>query len=350
MNWSEYCKPLFEKCKKEEIPFHACFELTPLCNFNCNMCYIHLTPRQAKAQGRLLSTDQWMRIAEDAKKMGTITLELTGGEAVTRPDFFELYRAFIRMGFLIHLRTNGYLIDQDIIGILKEYKPRKISVTLYGASDETYQRVCGISDGFSVVTRNIIEMKKAGLNVRLTMTVTNDNKDDVEVLEKWAEENGLFIIPFGALFTPIRGAKRSIEHLRLKYPEEESIIIDDAIPVSTDREDLDDLFNPFWLCRGFGAVFCMSWDGRMTLCNTLTEIWTDPLNDGLENAYHALYRKLKSVKRPKECLNCKYIEFCAACPSMLQSSTGKVDHTSNYVCKMARRRFNTYASLVRETV
>lgn len=341
MDWSEYSKSLFEKQKKAEMPFHACFELTPLCNFKCNMCYVRLSPEQAKAQGRLLDTQQWIDIAKQAKKMGTITLEVTGGEAITRRDFPVLYEAFAKMGFLVHLRTNGYLINDGILELLQRYKPKKISVTMYGASDETYQKICGISDGFSVVTRNIRKMKEAGLNVRLTMTVTKDNVEDVEKLDEWAKKQDYSITPYGALFTPIRGAKRSIDHLKIDL-EGDSDISGAAEAEQHQVSDRELLMNPFWLCRGFGAVFCISWDGRITLCNTLTQVWKEPLLNGLENAYHDLYDELKKLKRPKECASCNYIEYCAACPSFLQSATGSAEHTCDDVCRLARRKYRYF--------
>ena len=346
MEWSEYSKILFDRCVHQEIPFHTTFELTPLCNFRCNMCYVRLDPEQARKQGKLLSTQQWLKIAEEAKRMGTITLEVTGGEAITRPDFCLLYESFIKMGYLIILRTNGYLIDQHVLKLLKQYKPRKVSVTLYGASDKMYERVCGITDGYSVVTRNVLAMKEAGLNVRLTMTVTNDNIEDFDILKQWAEENDLSITPFGALISPVRGAKRSIDHLQVQLPEEEYIIDEELKKrVSYKVTDRDTLMKPFWMCRGFGAKCCITWDGRMMICNTFTNIWTEPLKTGFEEAYHSLYSKLRELLRPEQCGSCEYIEFCAACPAQLQSATGTSDQTNERICKQARRKFQRFLTI-----
>lgn len=342
MNWAEYGKALLAQCKAQEVPFQGCFELTPFCNFQCNMCYIRLTPEQAKLQGRMLNTQQWIRIAEEAKQMGTVTLEVTGGEAVTRPDFKVLYESFVKLGYLIHLRTNGYLICGDILELLKRYRPRKISISLYGASDETYKRVCNVSDGFSVVSRNILAMKEAGLNIRLSMTLTKENESDLPILKQWASDNDMSVEPFGALINPIRSADRSIDRLRIKYADEEFEMPDQLKSVQHSVTDRESLMRPFWLCRGFGALFCISWDGRMTLCNTYTETWEDPIKKGTEQAYHSLYKKLKNIQRPDQCATCQYIEFCAACPSQLQSATGTASKTSDDVCKFARRKYKYF--------
>ena len=34
------------KARSLGIPLHGHFELTPLCNLDCKMCYIHLSPSQ----------------------------------------------------------------------------------------------------------------------------------------------------------------------------------------------------------------------------------------------------------------------------------------------------------------
>ena len=44
----------------------------------------------------MLTTEQWLHIAEESKRLGTIALEVTGGEAVTRSDFPALYGAFVK--------------------------------------------------------------------------------------------------------------------------------------------------------------------------------------------------------------------------------------------------------------
>lgn len=345
MEWAEYCNIMFEKYKQARKPFQATFEMTPFCNFRCNMCYVRLDPEQAKLQGKTLSTEQWLQIATECRKLGTTVLEVTGGEAITRPDFPFLYESFIKMGFLMHLRTNGYLIKNEILELLKHYKPRKTSITMYGASDETYQKVCNIPDGFSVVSQNALAMRDAGLNIRVTMTVTNDNINDMETLIQWGKDHDIKITPFGGLFTPVRAAQRSIDHLQVQLPEEEYDISED-LRQKTEHEidDREALMNPFWMCRSFGAKCCISWDGRMTICNTMTSIWSDPIKDGIEKAYKNLYDSLVKLKRPQKCASCQYIEFCGACPSQLLSSTGNPEHSCEAICKLARRKYKRYYS------
>ena len=341
MEWSSYSKILREKCKKAGKPYAATFELTPLCNFNCNMCYIHLSPDQMKRQGRLLKTSEWLKLAEESKKNGVMTLELTGGEAVTRSDFPELYRAFIKMGFMINLRSNGYLLSGDNLELLKKYKPRRVSISLYGASNETYDKICGIKDGFSVVESNIFALREAGISVQLTGTLTKENMDDRLLLHAWAEKNDLFISFFGGLFTPIGEAKRAIDHLRIDS-DITSYYLNKKVTPHRNVENRKKYSSPFWMCNGFGTKFCISWDGHMTLCNCLPCIWSDPQKDGVLEAFRSLYRKLNSIERPHECNECNFIDFCGNCPARLYSDAGDPEKTCDKICAIAYECYDQY--------
>ena len=92
---------LHSKGRKLGIPVAGNFELTARCNFNCPMCYVHMTPEQLKASGREeLTAKQWLEIAKAAKDKGMLFALLTGGEPLVRKDFFEIYDGMREMGLL----------------------------------------------------------------------------------------------------------------------------------------------------------------------------------------------------------------------------------------------------------
>ena len=160
-----YMKQLRAAAKEKSIPFKGVFELTPRCNFDCNMCYVHLKPDEIPAVGREFTTEEWISIAREAQEAGTIELTLTGGEPFVRPDFREIYEAIHDMGFLIQIFSNGYLLTEETVEWLKKRPPHTMRFTLYGASDETYEKVCGIKQGFTRVKHSVELLKKAGIPV-----------------------------------------------------------------------------------------------------------------------------------------------------------------------------------------
>ncbi|MBP9988974.1 MAG: radical SAM protein, partial [Ruminococcus sp.] len=90
---------LHARAKKDGIPVSGTFELTSRCNFNCKMCYVHNSHQKITPENEL-SADEWIKIADEARKNGMIFLLLTGGEPLLRKDFSEIYLRLSEMGFI----------------------------------------------------------------------------------------------------------------------------------------------------------------------------------------------------------------------------------------------------------
>ena len=167
-------KYLHAKGKKLGLPIAGTFELTPRCNFNCKMCYVHLTEAEQKRRGRELSADEWLTLAEQAKRAGTVFLLLTGGEPTLRPDFPLIYREIQKMGFVLSINSNGYLLQGELRELLLQAPPVRVSISLYGANNEAYERLCGVP-AYDRVVENIRALREAGVDVRVTMSMTPAN-------------------------------------------------------------------------------------------------------------------------------------------------------------------------------
>ena len=83
----EFYAYLDSKAREKGIPLQGQLELTPLCNFNCKMCYVHLTKEQM--QKSLLTVEEWKDLIHQAWKAGMIQTTLTGGECLTYPGFIS---------------------------------------------------------------------------------------------------------------------------------------------------------------------------------------------------------------------------------------------------------------------
>ena len=88
------------KGRRLGLPVGGTFELTARCNFNCPMCYVHMTQEQVDAAGKELTAAQWLELAREARDRGMIFALLTGGEPLMRRDFFEIYKGMKELGLL----------------------------------------------------------------------------------------------------------------------------------------------------------------------------------------------------------------------------------------------------------
>ena len=90
LSFNELSRYLEARARKQGVPIHGQFELTPLCNLNCKMCYVHLTADKMDDRS-LLTVKQWKDLIRQAYEGGMLTAALTGGECLTYPGFEEVY-------------------------------------------------------------------------------------------------------------------------------------------------------------------------------------------------------------------------------------------------------------------
>ena len=177
MQLTEYLAP---RAIGRGVPLMGNFELTARCSLNCRMCYVRQSAADVAARGGELSAAQWLSVAQEARDKGMLYLLLTGGEPLIRPDFREIYTELRKMGLAISINTNGTLIDDEYIEFFRHNPPARINMSLYGASPAAYERLCGDGEAFEKTMYALRGLKNAGVKLKLSMSLTPYNKDDLE--------------------------------------------------------------------------------------------------------------------------------------------------------------------------
>ena len=153
---------ILERAKRARTPANGSIELLPLCNMNCDMCYVRLSRREMEAQGRLRAPEEWLEVGRQMKEAGVLFLLLTGGEPFLYPEFRKVYLGLRQMGMILTINTNGTLIDEDLAAFFGKYKPRRVNITLYGADDGAYERLCHYPGGYAKTLRGIRLLRGQG--------------------------------------------------------------------------------------------------------------------------------------------------------------------------------------------
>ena len=105
----------------KRCPVDGTFELTVRCNLHCKMClFRHKDSENPELISKELSAGQWIDLAGQAAEAGTMSLLITGGEAMLRPDFCEIWEGIYKKGFLLTLYTNGSLVTDQIMETLEK--------------------------------------------------------------------------------------------------------------------------------------------------------------------------------------------------------------------------------------
>jgi len=64
-SFESWKKQLADRAKKTKTPISALYELTPRCNLDCKMCFVHNADSN-KLKDKELSTETWKRIFDEA--------------------------------------------------------------------------------------------------------------------------------------------------------------------------------------------------------------------------------------------------------------------------------------------
>ena len=176
-SYQEVMKYISAKARNQGVPVTGKFELTPLCNFDCKMCYVHLDENLLKGK-TVLSVDKWKDLMYKAYEAGMLSAILTGGECLTYPGFDEIFLFLHSLGCEVTVLTNALLLDERRIQFFKDHTPATIQVTLYGCDDDAYERVTG-KRAFSIVVKNIKNAIEAELPISISITPSKYLGEDV---------------------------------------------------------------------------------------------------------------------------------------------------------------------------
>lgn len=335
-------KYLHDKAAREGIPVSGTFELTQRCNFNCEMCYVHDCAQKTDP----LSAEDWLNLAQQAKDAGTVFLLLTGGEPLIRDDFEYIYTALAKMGFLISINTNGSLLEK-YTRLFDEYPPTRINISLYGADNSAYTRLCR-NASFDKVMSSVKKMKELGISMRFNTIFTPENISEYKKIADISKDMGIPLKPTTYTYPSVRigsGNKDSrfspetaAEYISLidEYRFDKDFYLERAkklllLPEGPTENKVR--------CRAGRVSFWITADGIMRPCGMMPEPDSRPLEVGFEKAWQDIKSATEEIRLPEECLSCKYAGICNVCAAMCKAETDDFGKVPQYICRMTKKLF-----------
>jgi MoaA/NifB/PqqE/SkfB family radical SAM enzyme len=325
----------------KRFPLNATYELTPLCNLRCPMCYVRLDSKCMAAQGKQMSAKEWLEIARQSAEMGTLFVTLTGGEPLLHPEFWEIYNGMTELGLLVSVNTNGCLIDEETVERFKANPPYNMKLSLYGASNETYESMCGVKDGFTRVSRAIDLLNASGLTFFCTSTVVHENFHDLEAMYRFAHEKRIKFYHTTAVTLSARGALSDPLKSRTTIAEEGW-----TLELLNKRKRTTDN-RPFARCGGYATSYFMTWHGHMQFCGFSSTPYVQvktPVD--LPTAWTDMLAQTDAIKIPEECATCEHADFCMRCPGLLAAESGDPEKVCESFCSMAAEMHRVYDELM----
>lgn len=334
---------LVRRATQRGEPIKATLELTPLCNMSCQMCYIRHTSREVAQEGGLKPVSFWKTLIPQMKELGVLFVALIGGEIFTYKGIEELYTELHRSGFYLNFTTNGTMFENGIPSWLTDNKPRYVTVSLYGATDETYEKVTGNAKGFTQTARGIDHLLEAGISTKLNVLVSEESCNDLEKILRFADERKLPVLATPYSFPcGIRNHMNSIQRMSPEKAAQLEIMIRKMTKKKEEYEawlaflrmqsEPDSEKNRHFTCRGGKSTFWVSWKGDLSSCGMLDEP-SVKIDSSLSKVWKELKEKTQRIILCEECAVCRHRHACSVCAAMMYSETGSFSEKPEYVCR-----------------
>jgi MoaA/NifB/PqqE/SkfB family radical SAM enzyme len=350
--WHEFKRELEKAAEEKGVVSSATFELTARCNLSCNMCYVRCAPAVASQEK---SADQWVGLIEQFRDGGGLYALLTGGEVLIRPDFEEIYDRVHGLGVIPTIFTNATLLTKEKVRLLRAKPPEKVGVTLYGASAETYQRVCGTGAAFEQAVRGIDLLLDAGLNLDLKTTVVPGNINDYDALLSFADERNI-VLGFCYYIAPPRDSEKRKQQVNRvpaadvaaylfrasqdywhRYKQYSVSDCSEKKPTSLRMTPA----RPFSCAAGKNNPW-VQWNGKMVPCGLIDSPCVDVFEVGFIEGCDLLRKEVESIEACSACVACNLQKYCITCPARLMLETGSYNTPAEYMCELAKEQALLY--------
>ncbi len=125
--------------------------------------------------------------------------------------FTEVYSLAYELGMMISISSNGSrLSNPKILQLLTSRLPYRLTVSVYGATAESYDGLTRRRGSFAKFERGLAAAHEAGLPINLNLIVARHNAHEVDQMRAMAERYGLPYHVFSNMSPTIYGGTESL--------------------------------------------------------------------------------------------------------------------------------------------
>ena len=284
------------------------------------------------------------RIIGEIVDAGCLWLLLTGGEPLIRSDFRNIYLEAKKRGILVTLFTNGTLIDTKAADFLAEWRPSSVEVTLYGATQETYENITRIPGSHKHCMQAIELLLQRKVPLKLKTVAMRQNVHEMPLMREFAESMGLEF-RFDTLINARLDHSRGPLSSRLKA--EDVLSLDRADDMrwreleKLCRENADVPGSALlYSCAAGDTSFHIDPYGNLGMC-VMARRQSYNLREGRFDRGWSVFLKEVKARRPSaanRCRTCGLLFLCGQCPGWSQVEHGDDETPVAFLCEIAYNR------------
>lgn len=337
--WPQFIREHFSDIR---APFTAGIELLAECNFRCIHCYAE---SERSRRNLSMTTDQILQMIDTLVDHNCIELFLTGGEVLLHKDFFEIYRYAKQKGLLVSVLSNGSLICQEHIDLWKEYPPEIVSVTMYGATEDTYEQITKCKNGYRLFCKGVRLLKENDIPFEIKCIGMKQNLHEINQIRKFSKSLGLNKAVLAWDIRPMNDGNLQPIHCRVN-PEEayefeiqdeerkefwDQLALDEGRHMPTIRQKQKMLY-PCSIAYQF--VF-ITHDGYMQGCVKAVKPRYNLLLGDFDTGWEFLGNEFVKKKASEnfKCLTCKKFRYCGQCTAAFVVENGDPEKPVDFYCE-----------------
>ncbi len=167
-------------------PFLVVWDFTHQCNLNCKHCYSD----SGIAREIELNTQEAKNVVDQLADAGVTALAFSGGEPLTRKDFFEVASHAVNRGLYVSVATNGTLVTKENVRKLKKTGVHYVEISIDGATAKTHDAFRGVPGAFDKAVTGLKNCVEEDLCACIATTATKSNLEEMPAIVTLAEEIG----------------------------------------------------------------------------------------------------------------------------------------------------------------
>jgi radical SAM protein with 4Fe4S-binding SPASM domain len=332
------------------LPLSGTLEITRHCNLRCRHCYMcDYRPGEAE-----LSLNEIHNMLDQLADAGCLRLLITGGEPLLRPDFPEIWKHAKSRGIMLTLFTNATLVDDKIEVLLKEWPPLLVEVSIYGASPETYEKICGDGGAFEKMIEGLERLKRVCPHINAKTIAMPDNANDIDGMQSICDKYEIQYCFDTDIFPRLNGDAEPLKHafgaeegtrLLLESELHQRIYLENKVNAAKEHVPAQLKRANFLLaCRAGERSFHIDPYGHLVLCSLLREPSYSLREGRFMEGWNTVISDLRKAERKTrlECADCPDLDYCVPCAGRNLLETGSAFETAPVMCERSHARAQAF--------
>lgn len=341
----DYLRYFNQKVASRRIPISGSLDLTRQCNLRCVHCYLGNRAADRNDLEPELNTAQWIDIIDQIAEAGCLYLLITGGEPLLRKDFNEVYTRAKSNGLVVTIFSNGTLIDDDVLALFEDFPPHAVEISLYGASEKTYEKITGVRGSYGRCLNNVKRLLDRQIRTKLKTILMTHNRHEFNAIQSMAEMYNVDFRFDAAIFPTLDGNKAPVDlrvspkaAVEIELSDQKRLLQwQDLFCKMKNRQMSDSLYT----CGTGLTSFHIDPYGNLQPCLMVNSLKYNIARGHFSEGWHDVIPNIRKRKAGRNfaCQRCEKMVLCGYCPAFFELETRKEETPSKYLCAMGQHRF-----------